>query len=222
MNIKKYTVPLFSFSLILLTFIFYWPSLFYDFQFDDNLAILKQFAIRQSTFSSLFFSSTRWVGEWINTLNFGIKKFDPFVFRITNLSIHLLATLLVFLFIYLLLGRRNRESFLYQFHIQIAAFNATLFALHPLQTQTISYIIQGRLEGLSAFFVLATLLAFFFATKVKKQWKQILAIIVMFISAALAYGSKEISVVTPFLVLLTDWFFIANGKWQAIKKRIPL
>lgn len=222
MNIKKISTPLISVGLVCTTIIFYFSSLFYDFQFDDNLAILKQFAIRQANFISLFFSSTRWVGEWVNSINFTIGKFNPFIFRSTNLIIHLATTLLVFWLLLQLLSTNKKQSFFSMYRVAIAGISALFFALHPLQTQTVCYIIQGRLEGLSAFFVLATLISFIYATRAQKKWHSLMLFILMFCFAFLAYGSKEISVITPVLIILIDWFFIAQGSWTAIKKRLPL
>ena len=65
------------FILSLLAAIFYKSSLNYAFQFDDLANITKLYSIRNSTFSQLFFQSSRWISYWLNTIHYKIGKFNP-------------------------------------------------------------------------------------------------------------------------------------------------
>jgi tetratricopeptide (TPR) repeat protein len=92
--------------------------------------------------------------------------------------------------------------------------------LHPVQTQAVSYVIQARLEGLATLFVVGTLLlilkAFQSKNLILRYMLATLAIGVGFISC----GTKEIAIVSPFLVILLDWFFLAEQEWVSFKSRI--
>ncbi|HJZ24228.1 MAG TPA: tetratricopeptide repeat protein [Candidatus Babeliales bacterium] len=203
---------------VVITF-FYWPSFFYPFQFDDNLAILKQFSIRLPGFFDHFLTNSRWVGNWINSLNFAFGKFDPFIFRVTNIIIHIILTWGVFLLSFLLLQRTQNISFTKQYSLFISIIVAFLFGLHPVQTQTVSYVIQGRLEGLSALFIIYALICFIVMTQVQLKLARSVLGLAIFSLLFFAYGTKEISIVAPILFVLVDWFFVAQGNWSEIKKR---
>jgi len=73
----------------IITTLIYWPSLHYDFQFDDIANIQKYFNIRHASLTNLFFSVSRWISYWLNTLHYKIGKFDPFSYRVGNVIIHL-------------------------------------------------------------------------------------------------------------------------------------
>ncbi len=46
--------------------------------------------------------------------------------------------------------------------------------------------------------------------------------VLTFALALISCGTKEIAIVSPLFIMLTDWFFIAQGDWHIFKKRIPL
>ncbi|MFA6526960.1 MAG: hypothetical protein WCT20_00875, partial [Candidatus Babeliales bacterium] len=75
--------------LTFLTYLFYWPSLHYPFQFDDIANISKKYAIRFDDPFNRFWINSRWFGDWLNTLNYKIGGFDPFYYRFFNVLIHL-------------------------------------------------------------------------------------------------------------------------------------
>lgn len=218
------------FSTLLLatiSYIFYWPSLNYGFKFDDAPNILKFYGIRNKSFQELFFSSTRWISSWLNTLYYAFNKFDPFIYRLANVSFHTLSGLLVFYIIYQCTSRYSHKSFnrcseknfIKNYSFLIAFTTAILFLLHPVQTQTVSYVIQGQLEGLATFFTLSIIATFIAAattsSKVIKYSLYTASLILAFFST----GTKEIAIVAPLLTILVDWFFIAQGTIKEIRKR---
>ncbi len=206
--------------LTILTAAFYYPSLNYPFQFDDLANITKKFAIRfQNPFGNWLHHS-RWMGDWLNTLNYKIGRFDPFYYRLFNLILHISAGIFLFYLILQLCHFLKKESFLYKNARLISFATSALFLLHPVQTQTISYVVQARLEGLATLFVIATLFFIVKAFSTKNIFLRIGYFIVGTIVSILSWGTKEIIVVIPLLFLLIDWFFISQGKWINFKKRI--
>ena len=204
----------------IVTAIFYYPSLHYDFQFDDIANIKKFFNIRHNTLWSLFFVNTRWISYWLNSIYFRYVKFRPFLYRVGNVTIHIIASILVFYVIYLCLSQiNNKKSFYYRYAFWIAYLTSALFALHPTQTQTISYVIQGQLEGLSGCFMLGSTLIFLLMTRTSSLYITSIYSILLFTLGFFACGTKEIVIVTPFLLVIVDWFFIAQGDITKIKKR---
>ncbi|MGE0009202.1 MAG: tetratricopeptide repeat protein [Candidatus Babeliales bacterium] len=210
------SIPL---GLVAATVASYFSSLSYGFQFDDIANIKKMFDIRHDTFAKLFFQRPRWISQWLNTIYYSHVQFNPMLYRIGNVIIHSVGGILVFYLLYTLLSGLRKDSFFKRNSLLIAATTAGLFLLHPVQTQTVSYVIQGQLEGLAGVLTIGIVLCFVKWLQAKTTFgKYGLGALLIFI-CALSIGAKEITVVAPVLVLLTDWFFIAQGDVNEIKKR---
>jgi len=206
--------------LSMITTAFYYPSLHYPFQFDDLANISKKFSIRFSDPLSTWWHNRRWMGEWLNRLNFEWGRFDPFYYRLTNLVVHIIAGVLVF---YLILeGCRHLKKgrFLEKYAVAIATTTSALFLLHPTQTQAVSYVIQARLEGLATLFVVAALLAFLKAFQTRNPFLRYTLFSLSTLIGFASCGTKEIAIVSPLLAILLDWFFIAQEDWKSLKSRL--
>lgn len=201
------------------TLLFYWPSRLYDFQFDDVANILKHFDIRYHTFRDLFFSSSRWLSFWISSIHYRYARFDPTSYRLGNIVQHICIGLMLYYFLLIALKNLKKQSFFKEYACSIAILSAALFMMHPVQTQTISYVIQGQMEGLVTFFLMIMVLSFYIACNTKSIVLYALLMLLYFTAALFACSSKEIAIVIPLLILSVDWFFVAQGSWQAIKKR---
>ena len=202
-----------------LTALFYSPSLRYAFQFDSVANITKQFAIRHNGFWSLFLKNTRWISYWLNSVYYSIDQFKPFFYRLGNMLIHITNGLLIFFILFLALKNLKQKNFFSTNAFSISFFTSILFLLHPVQTQTVSYVIQGQLEGLAALFILSVVLCFFLVSRTSTILSKTVLTVLLFALALLSCGTKEIAIISPALLLLFDWFFIAQGQWNLLKKR---
>lgn len=204
--------------LIFLGILFYKPSLTYPFQFDDLANITKFFNIRHITFKDAFFVHARWIANWFNAINYRMGNFEPFWYRSFNVGFHIITSIITFLFVYTGLNR-VKHNFFKTNAFFISLCTAILFLLHPVQTQTVSYIIQGRLEGLAGLLIMLLGLCFLLYNQATDRISRGVLCTLLFIIAAFACGTKEIAIVAPALILLTDWFFVAQGNIQELKKR---
>jgi len=207
--------------LTILTTLFYYPSLRYPFQFDDLANISKKFAIRFDNPLSRWYKSPRWMGDLLNRINYEMSGFDPFSYRVFNLAIHILSGVLLFCLIVNLCKFLKSNNFLYKNSSLIAFTTSALFLLHPVQSQAVSYTIQARLEGLATLFIVAGLFLFTQAFHTRNKIGSLFLITLSGTIALLAFGTKEMIVVIPLLLLLVDWFFISDENWQQFKKRLP-
>jgi tetratricopeptide (TPR) repeat protein len=205
--------------LIAVTVLTYAWSLHYDFQFDDVANIQKHFQLRHYDFFSLFFSGSRWISYWINSIHYSIGKFDPFSYRVGNLIIHTINGLLVFFVVLRMLTLATIGNFFARNAIALATMTALLFLLHPVQTQTVSYVIQGELEGLACMAIMSMVLCFLYAFSARNKTVAYVALAMLFIVAIFACGTKEIAIIAPGLLIIVDWFFIARGDLQSMKRR---
>ena len=92
---------------------------------------------------------------------------------------------------------------------------ALLWAVHPLETEAVAYVVQ-RTELLMAACLLATLYAFqrSIGSPHAAQWSWAAVA-----ACALGMASKEVMVVAPLLVLLYDRAFVAGSFAEALRLR---
>lgn len=205
--------------LVISTILSYYSSLHYELQFDDIANINKHFNIRHYTLRNLFFSGSRWISYWLNSLYYKIDKFNPYYYRVGNVTIHTINGILIFFILLHILTRLPYASFFKRNGLAISFISSLLFVLHPVQTQTVSYVIQGQLEGLASLFMLSIILCFLHLQPRTILWQKISLAILFFFLTILVTGTKEIAIVTPALVLLVDWFFVARASFADLKKR---
>lgn len=213
--------------LSILTALVYYPSLSYPFQFDDLANISKKFDIRFLDWRVHLFKYSRWVGELLNRITYQIGEhfrfggggFDPFYYRVVNMVIHIATGILVLAFVYRLLSRLTDDSFLRQNALKIASITGALFLLHPVQTQTASYIIQARLEGMATFFVVGALLLMVIGMQASSKITSCIAYAAAAFAAFVSCGTKEIVIVLPLLTVLVDLFFVARGDVKKVLRR---
>lgn len=142
---------------------------------------------------------------------------EPFGFHVTNLALHALTTaLLAMLFLRLL-----SDVGLTCWSGAAAFIGASMFALHPLQTEAVGYI-SGRSELMCAVPFLAALLAARSAIVSSRMWRGVAAVV--FGAAALA--SKETAIVLPALVLAYDRLLRpgtdAARRWRLVYVHLPV
>ncbi len=219
---KKGLVPkiLAPLSLLAVTFLIYYPTLVYGFVFDDLPTIINYIHARTLDIKGMFFANSRWISRILNQYTYVNWKQNPFAYRIFDVCLHLVIAWMIFSLLFLLLSKFKKNEFVQKNAYIISLLTTALFLLHPVQTQTVTYITQMRLEGLVAFFVFATILAFACAVYSTNQIVKYCLFVVSFIFAAFGTGSKEIIVGLPFALVAIDWFFIAQGDWNEFKQRI--
>ena len=128
----------------------------------------------------------------------------PFGYHIANLVIHVVAALAVFALVRLTLLSPRLRSRWAERAVPLAMIIALVWAVHPLQTQAVTYIYQ-RIESLTGMFCLLSLVAY--ARAATSGWPPRL-LVASVAAAAAAMASKENAVVLPFVVLAYDWFVV--------------
>lgn len=195
----------------LLTVLCYWPSLSGPFLFDDipNLELLGDRGGLTSANKYIDFITSAQaspLGRPLSLASFTLDgqswPTDPRPFRITNLLIHLINGLLIFL-----LTRRVFATVHKQETAELLALLCvTLWLLHPLLVSTTAYIIQ-RMTQLGSLFTLMGLLCYmrgrgYLPTDARRGWLWIVG--GMGLSGALALLSKEIGILLPFYALAIE------------------
>lgn len=96
-----------------------------------------------------------------------------------------------------------------------------IWLVHPLHTQTVTYIVQ-RMNGLAALFFIVSLFGYLRARTAVGRGGKMLWGAACGISAALAMGSKEIAATLPFFIFLYEWYFFQDLKWEGWRRKMPL
>jgi tetratricopeptide (TPR) repeat protein len=138
----------------------------------------------------------------------------PFGFHVTNLLVHVIAALALFDLVRLTLCSPRLRDLWAESAVPLATVIATIWAIHPLQTQAVTYIYQ-RIESMAGMFCLLSLAAFARAAASDWSWKWLAGSVT---ACAAAMASKENAVVLPVLLVFYDWFFSPSATfavWRA-------
>jgi hypothetical protein len=209
-------------------FLIYAKTLTGDFIFDDRPNIRDNSHIRltQITPKSLYEAarespaSSRPVAMISFALNYFFHEYNVVGYHLVNIFIHITNGLLLYLFISMtwrtpaMVSRDEKYKW-------VALFTAFIWLVHPIQSQSVSYIVQ-RMNSMATMFYLFSMVfyvkaRFADATREKALWFGVAAT-----CGILALGSKQIATTLPFFIFLYEWYFFQDLRWDWIKKRIPI
>jgi tetratricopeptide (TPR) repeat protein len=146
-----------------------------------------------------------WISHMLDCQLFGLKAGGH---HFTNVLLHTIAVILLFLVLRQMTGSIWRSAFV-----------AALFAIHPLRVESLAWIAE-RKDVLSGVFFMLTLGAY-----VRYARKQMLVRYLM-VALLFAFGlmSKPMLVTLPFVLLLLDfWPLQRQSSWRRlIVEKIPL
>jgi Flp pilus assembly protein TadD len=201
------TIPHKTFLAVLilssLAVIIYFNSLKNDFVFDDLNTIVNYKVIRSLK------NIPRMIGFYegkfhmpryrpVRVISYAIDYFfshrNPIGYHISNILYHIITSFLVYLTIFFMIK-----------NYRVALFAAILFAVHPIQTDSVTYL-SGRRDILTALFYM---LGFYFFLKFR-QYNKIKYIVLALFSYGLSIFSKEMAITLPVMFLSYD--FIDNFK----------
>jgi tetratricopeptide (TPR) repeat protein len=202
------------FLIVLLGIGAYANTLHSPFLWDDNFLITDNASIKKTSgITQIFTQRVRAGGRDYNfyrpvqmatyLLDYAIGKLRVEGYHITNIALHILATLCLFWLL----------SVLFQDHL-LACLTSLLFITHPVHTEAIAYI-SGRSDPLALIFILLT---FIFYIK-QTRHNNFIFIVAMCSSYILGLLSRELSLI--FLLFLFFYHGIFNEKIKA-KNIAPL
>ena len=191
------------------------PFIFDDSRIQNNPPIHLTNLSATNLFKAGFESSpnTRPLSYMTFALNYYFHGFNTRGYHLVNITIHWLTAFLLYLFIGITLNLPSLHS-RYGSYTWLPFAAALIWAVHPLQTQSVTYIIQ-RMNSMAAMFYILSLYLYARGRLAGHNWKKWLLFISSALAGILALGSKEISVTLPFFIFLYEWFFFQdlNYKW---------
>jgi len=130
-------------------------------------------------------------------------------YHLANTLLHAINTLLLWAVLRHLLGLPRWDRRLGGHSAVVAWLATVLWAVHPLHSETVQYVIQ-RTELLAALFTLLTVYASL------RWWRDRRAVwlIVAWAGCALGVASKELVAVVPLLIIALQWTLSRTGGWD--------
>jgi tetratricopeptide (TPR) repeat protein len=170
-----------------------------EFQFDDERNIERNLDVKEPgrlASPEAWTLAKRPLTTVTFAANYAVGALGPVGYHATNLALHLAAALLVFL-----LTRVTARSAGLESPSAVAAAVASLFALHPLQTESVSYVVQ-RSETLASLLYLGALLLLLQAERQAAAWRAALTYGGGLVAAAAALAAKPVAATLPLAYLL--------------------
>ena len=201
-------------AILAITAIIYFPSLNNEFvNWDDDLYItdnVKVVHLNAESIKSFFTEAIAANYHPITMLSLAIDYQlvgqNPSWYRAVNILLHLLNTILVFYFAYVISGRKK----------EIGLITALLFAVHPMHVESVVWIAE-RKDVLYTFFFMISLIYYASYLELKEQKNLILA----FVFFVLSVLSKPAAVVLPLVLLLLDYWYDRKFEAKQMLEKVP-
>lgn len=210
-------LPLLAVAVVALAAFLVYSRVFHSpFILDDRMYIVENAQLRGL---SNFWppSGTRYLGYLSFALNYHFNKLDVFGYHMVNLMIHIINSALVFALVRSIIKTPKIAASVGKgADIFIPFLSALLFAAHPVQTESVTYITQ-RFASLAALFYLLSFVFYIRWRNVKNGNPAFYT--VSLASAILAQKTKEISFTLPVIILLFEFAFLSEK--GEFKKRLP-
>ncbi len=213
--------------LVTVTAVVYLTSFDGVFLFDDLPHIRDNPRIRQLSPIGAVLSGRRPIVDLTLAINFAAGRLRPWGYHLGNLMIHTLAALTLFGLLRRLLHKTAAVGSGASAARWAALAIALLWAVHPLQTQSVTYVIQ-RGESLAGLFYLLTLYCLLRGAEVTDSGV-VPASRFTFVwyagsiaACGLGMGAKAIVVTAPIVALLFDRAFLTASFTETLRRRARL
>ncbi len=201
------------------------------FTFDDKPSIVTNTVIRDfhvfidpsklasldtpSAVKSLF--KTRFIGYLSFAADYWLHGLDVTGYHVINLLIHIINAILIYWLVLLTFQTPffSKHQNADKSALLVAFFSALLFVCHPVQTQSVTYIVQ-RFTSLATLFYILSIVSYVKSRVCNMFMARYFFYSVSLISAILAMFTKEISFTLPLVITLYDFCFFQD----TFKKRI--
>jgi len=201
----------------------YHNSFLASFHFDDiaNIILNTPLHLEHLTLSSIkqtFFAYPEATGKLLRpvsnftiALNWFFGRDNVLGYHLVNFSIHVCTTLFLFHTCILILNTPVFANRYRQNALPIAALAALLWAVNPLQTQAVVYIVQ-RMASLTTLFYLAAIWSYLKARLLPvSTGRRMIYYFCTCLAFLLAIGSKENAILFPFSLLLIEIIFFQKN-----------
>ena len=152
-------------------------------------------------------------------LNYYFGKENVFGYHLVNIFVHSFASIFLFLFIYhtlnlpLLKARYGPNSY------SIALLATIFWAINPIQTQAVTYIVQ-RMASMAGMFYIISMYFYLKGRVTARHDSRTIFFISSALAGLMAIGSKENAIMLPVSVYIFDLFFIQGLSRETLNKNL--
>ena len=212
---------------IFLVFLIYSSNLTGPFVFDDGRNIRDNPAIRLTDLSWHGLKEAATKSPLPNrplayvsfALNFYVNGYRTVGFRLVNILIHILAGVCLYFLLKTTLGLPALQP---RFgNTRWLPYMAVLIWLvHPLHTQSVTYIVQ-RMNSMAGMFYILSLLCYARSRLTEVPTFKWLLVVACLMSGILALAAKETAATLPVFILIYEWFFFQDLSREWLKRYLP-
>lgn len=155
-------------------------------------------------------------------LNWYFGENDPAGYRVVNIAVHVLSALFLFFSVFLLFQTPNLKGWNQNSIYFIALLTAALWAIHPIQIQAVTYIVQ-RMASMAALFYIIGIFCYVKARLSVSKCIRVLFFGFCGLSFLLGIGSKHNAILLPISIVLLEFTFfrdLAQKKTQKVAASI--
>ncbi|MBN2419477.1 MAG: tetratricopeptide repeat protein [Deltaproteobacteria bacterium] len=233
-----------AFAIFFIGIVIYFNTFSAPFVFDDAITITENRHVRLThlDIKSIFnvglksLASKRPVANISFALNYYFGQYNVTGYHAVNIIIHLLNGILVY-FLALNIFRRflpspaspatlnsslltDNSSNSSLLILISSLFSALIFTAHPIQTQSVTYIVQ-RMNSMAAMFYLLSLTLYIKGRMSLTNTKKLILFGACLVSWIMALGTKQTAVTLPFIIFLYEWYFIRDLDYAWFRRQIP-
>lgn len=151
-------------------------------------------------------------------LNWYFGKSSPAGYRLVNIFIHFLAAFVLFLVLRDLLETPNMRGQSHDCMGSVPLIGAVLWALNPIQTQAVVYIVQ-RMASLACLFYLIAIWCYIRGRASGARRRRAAFYVLTMVSFLAGVGSKENAILLPAALLLLEFTFFQDWSQPAVRRR---
>jgi tetratricopeptide (TPR) repeat protein len=211
-------------SLSILVFLIYSNTMGCPFIFDDVPNILDNPHIRLTSLTVEGMtkagiespSSNRPVANISFALNYFFHGYNIRGYHIVNILIHITTGIFLYVFAKTTLSIPSVRSMVGP-PGWIPFFTVCIWLVHPIQTQSVTYIVQ-RMNSMAAMFYVMSFMLYAKARLAEEKRKRWALFAGCSLAGILALGSKEIAATLPFFIFLYEWYFFQELSWTWLRR----
>ena len=225
-------VVFFVISMTILLLLIYGNSFNCSWQFDDepNITLnknihLKDFAwqnIKKALFSN---PGSQFPYRPVACLTFAVNHYfggeSVVGYHITNLLIHWLSSIFLFVFIYHILNLPKLKPKYGPSSYGLALLATTLWAINPVQVQAVTYIVQRMASLAGLFFVMSM---YFYSKGRTSRFpnRSVVFFGFCFLSFVMAVSSKENALILPIILFVYEIMILQKDSFGFIKNNLNI
>jgi len=187
------------------------------FQFDDQPNITQNPNIQIKSFSwdrlerlvkNTYKESIRIFSFFTLALNYYFGELNVFGYHLVNFFIHVASGIFLYWFLILTFNLPSLKEKYGSISYKVALFTSLIFVTHPIQTQSVTYIVQ-RMSSMAGMFYLLSLILYI-KGRLSFGRTRLFYFGGMVLSYLLGIFSKENAAILPIFIALYEFYFFQN------------